>query len=1527
MEDLLIKAANLGVKFKLEGDELRVTAPRGALTPELQQNIRQYKQELLELLRNREKPAEELPQLKDSSANDPDRWSPFPLSDLQHAYWVGRDSSMLMGSIATHLYVELDCRQLDLARLNQALCKMIDRHEMLRAVISRDGMQRILAEVPPYQIAISDQTNSTPADAEAAVQATRQELSHQVLAADQWPLFDIRATRLSAEQSRLHVSLDLLILDAWSIFLFFSEWHKFYEDACYAPAPLKLSFRDYALAEQQWKTSASYINSYAYWMRRVDDLPAAPELPLRPQLDIKAKPQFSRREARIPKALWQQLKNRARERGITPSSLLLAAYSEVLARWSHTPHFSVNVTIANRMSMHPDVNQLIGDFTTPMLQEIDRRDAKLSFAEFAAQLQRQFAQDMQHLQVSGVIVLREWAKRKGVSAQAAMPVVFSSGLIWSGDQEPGDLEQFGKKVSSVSQTSQVWLDHHVMELQGDLSFVWDAVDAMFEPGVLDAMFYAYCQLVRSLAEDTLAWDNRDPVALPAKMLEQRIADHCTQSAWQARHLHAGFVKQALQTPQATAIICASEQISYQGLLDRATAIADLLLDRGITPAEPVAIVMHKGWEQVAAALGILIAGAAYMPIDASLPPKRQEDLLAIAGVKVLLTQPQSLNPLVDISRYYTIQVNSELDAPFGPRHQASLQAPLNQLAYIIFTSGTTGVPKGVMISHSAAMNTIEHVNHLLDINANDKVLAVSSLSFDLSVYDIFALLDAGGTLVIPDANKGQDAAHWLQLIQTHNVTLWNSAPQLMGMLMDTVAGEMQLPLRAVLMSGDFIAMDLPARIAQVSESARVIALGGATEASIWSNYFAIKNVEPHWKSIPYGKALPNQTMQVFDRAFRPCPDFAKGKIYIGGEGLAMAYWQDPEKTSARFVTHPVSGERLYDTGDLGYYLADGNIVILGRDDAQVKVRGHRVELGEIEAAIREYDAVKQAIVIATAPEIGQRQLVAYLEAERDKSLEIDRLKDYIAQRLPDYMVPRYMMILPRLPVTANGKLDHRALPEPAEIIAAQSNERVLPRNPLEQTLVDVWSQMITGVELGVTDNFFELGGDSVMATSLVRELNERLPGFNLEMHELFENLTIEALAQLYEMRGNLAAASSSSSLTDDALMLADMHNIGEKFSHLTKNIPAANEQAAIFLTGATGWIGSHLLRELLEQTEKEIVCLVRANSLSHAQARIEAALEMAGASLEQAQKSRIKLLCGDLTLPKLGLSEQDWQQLSSATGQIYHLAADVNLVTDYASHRSTNLLPLVAIAQLATSHQVKQVCMLTPMTSCRRQKGAEVIFHHTETRCEDPQGLLTGYAQSKWAAEQCLFKLGELGVPVKIYRNSHALPNSKTGRAKAKDTYGGVLKIAYATDVIPDWDLSSIQGLPVDLLVSFMVKTSDTDHSHPGPIHLENPTPTSVPGFIEITSNSKGKVSLSNWQQQAQVAAARLPAEDALVIQLLFANRAAGAAIHHMFARHPVDIGYLQRAMGAEQLQQLTPASYWQRVVSDWSFTPAGAQQ
>ena len=415
------------------------------------------------------------------------------------------------------------------------------------------------------------------------------------------------------------------------------------------------------------------------------------------------------------------------------------------------------------------------------------------------------------------------------------------------------------------------------------------------------------------------------------------------------------------------------------------------------PNELVAVVMEKGWEQVVATLAILQAGAAYLPISAELPGERIEQLLEDAAVKVVLTQswvggqvhwPADLIRLAVDSLELAGELAAEASSPL-----VTATSPAD-LAYVIYTSGSTGRPKGVMIEHQAALNTICDLNERFGLGPTDRVFALSSLSFDLSVYDLFGTLAAGATIVLPEAQSRLDAGAWLEQLAAAQVTVWNSVPALMQMLVDYVdygpagpaagsgAGP-QLGLRVVLLSGDWIPLGLPAQVKELAPGAQVVSLGGATEAAIWSILYEIGEVAADWSSIPYGHALRNQRMYVLNERLEECPRQVVGQLYIAGAGLARGYWGDEEKTARSFLRHPVSGERLYRTGDLGRWLEDGEIEFLGREDQQVKVGGHRVELGEVEAALGQAAGVSAAVVLAVGERLAHKRLVAYLVPDQE----------------------------------------------------------------------------------------------------------------------------------------------------------------------------------------------------------------------------------------------------------------------------------------------------------------------------------------------------------------------------------------------------------------------------------------------------------------------------------------------------------------------------------------------------------------
>ncbi len=1031
---------------------------------------------------------------------DPDkRHEPFPLTDMQQAYWLGRRNDLALGSVGCYLYTEFDTSEVDLARAEAAWNQLVCRHDMLRVVIRPDGTQQILPEVPEYRF---ERLDLRGRDAEGELERVRRTLAQRVAEPGIWPLFDIRATLLD-DRVRLHIGFDLIALDAASIHALRREWARLYDDPSAALPPLELSFRDVVVEEVAHRETAAWRRSEQYWKERAPDLPGAPELPMIGDPMRPVNRQFRRRRVVVEPDQAAALRRQAQAQGLTMPALLAAAYADILAAWSRTSRFAITVTLFNRPDLHPDIGLVLGDFTSTILLEIDAHGGR--FEERAAALGHRLAADLEHAEFGGVRALREIARQRSGVAET-VPFVFTSTLGFRRGETAEDAasegagwDQLGNTVFSVSSTPQVLIDHQISEEDGRLFCNWDAAEGMFPAGMLDDMVAAHRRLLAALAQED-GWSRPVSAALPPLSRAWFVPVAADDM------LHAGFERQARETPRRPALIAPDIELDYETLDTAAAELAGRLLSRlGTNPRDRlVAIGFAKGWRQIVAVLAVLKAGAAYLPIEPHLPAARRR-------------------LLIERSRAILLDDAAEVDAALA-RARTSRVAPLlpaigdpARLAYVIYTSGSTGEPKGVMIEHRAALATIGEVNRRWRVGAEDRVLGLSSLSFDLSVYDMFGPLSAGGALVLPPADAERDPSQWAELLLRHQITVWNSVPALMAM-----QAEYGLPvghrLRLVLLSGDWVPVELVSGLRRQLPEATLVALGGATEAAIWSNAHEIEALDLAWPSIPYGTPLAGHMLHIVSARGEPCPDWVVGEIEISGQGLARGYLNDPAQTAERFPTDPATGERRYRTGDLGRFRpyatasagAPTPIEFLGREDLQVKIRGYRIELGEVEAALLSHPAVAEAVAVAPRSADGrQRTLHAFVvrHGAATGGDIAEALAAHLRERLPPYMVPASISLIDRVPLSANGKVDRAALAATVRPVASgpAASDR------LEEEVAAAVAGLMQLDHIDPHRSLFEIGATSLTLVATQRLLSDRF-GRTVPLQRIFEHPTAAGLA-------------------------------------------------------------------------------------------------------------------------------------------------------------------------------------------------------------------------------------------------------------------------------------------------------------------------------------------------------------------------------------------------------------------------------
>lgn len=552
-------------------------------------------------------------------------------------------------------------------------------------------------------------------------------------------------------------------------------------------------------------------------------------------------------------------------------------------------------------------------------------------------------------------------------------------------------------------------------------------------------------------------------------------------------LHGGFYENALKYPERIALIYENEKVSYKMLRLYALRAANYMWQRGVRKNDRVVVILPRGIGQVAALLGILAIGAAYVPIAIKQPSARREKII------------ENVKPA------FVLQDETFLEeTPWS----GCIENNPKDTAYIIYTSGSSGEPKGVEMSHAAATNTIEEILRIWNIGVEDSVLSISAFDFDLSVFDIFGLLAAGGTVILINEDDFRDPEVWEKLIKIYGITIWNSAPALLDMFLIMRKNNHFDKLRLALVSGDWVPLYLPEKWYKVTSiNSQFVALGGATEGGIWSNYYCVSKIDKSWNSIPYGQALPKQKYRIMDENFVDCGVNIPGELQIGGGSLAKGYINDEELTMKKFITD-VKGERWYRTGDRGMRWADGTIEFLGRMDTQVKIRGHRIELGEIESVLKSFLGIKEAVVVAQGDKY-HKELVAFYLGEYIAENEIE---GYLKLHLPEYSIPNSIIRLENFPLNANGKVDRKSLAEYKKIDSVE----IIPDKALNIVLT-IWEELLGNKVIDLDENLFKMGADSLLAARFVGAMNTRC-GIEVHMKEVFMNPSINTLTKLVDTR-------------------------------------------------------------------------------------------------------------------------------------------------------------------------------------------------------------------------------------------------------------------------------------------------------------------------------------------------------------------------------------------------------------------------
>ena len=1315
--------------------------------------IRQHRADVLAFLERAGRTALRAPSLMRTSDG-----RPAPLSFAQEQLWLLEQ--VRPGGTAYNIPLAVRLHGvLNLAALCRSLQTIVARHESLRTRFEWLNGVPVQVVDPPgsFRVAVTDLCGLTPRDRlEKAGQLQRMEALWRFDLA-RGPLIRACLLRLESQRHVLLVTLHHIVADGWSIGVLTREFSELYRAHSRGEQPslpgLPVQYADYALWQRQWLQGAELERHLAYWREQLKSIPDVLQLPTDRPRPLFLSYEGATLPISIDESVHLRLQQLCRQEGVTVYIVLLATFKLLLSRYSGQDDIVVGSPIAGRA--HPATELLIGFFVNILVMRTGLSE-RWTVRELLQNVRQVALDAYAHQDLPFEKLVSELHIERAASWRPICQV-----MLVMQNAPDADFKLDGCQLQSLANeqaTAKFDLTLNFNETRAGLCGQLEYSTQLFDRWRMQRLLQHFGCLLEQIVAAPDRQLQRLTLTGAVELDQLRHWNETGTDYPRCRPVYRRIEEQAVRTPDALAVMFEQQHLSYARLEARANQLSRYLRALGVLEEDRVGICVARGLDMMVAVLGVMKAGAAYVPLDPDYPPESLGHMLQDAGARVLLVQRRLRNRVPACAALLV-----ELDAGWGEiaRYEDTSLPPCRRdeadshLAYVIYTSGSTGRPKGVMVEHGGLSNYLEFSRRHYATAGGFGAAVISSFAFDATITGLYTPLLCGQTVVLVGQGREMEGLRELlrALIPFTFIKISPAFLQLLGEQLSATGDVCRVS--AFVVGGEALSRATVELWRSYGPRVRLINEYGPTETVVGCTYHELDRRDGPQVPVPIGRPIANARIYILDSCGHPVPVGAVGEIHVGGGGVARGYLNQAAATARQFQPDPYDSEgkaRLYRTGDLGRFRADGIIEYLGRSDQQIKLRGYRIEPGEIEALLMSHPRVAQALVVSRGETPLDRRLVVYLTCAGDVVPDAWELYTWLRKSLPPYMIPTAFVTLESLPRTINGKLDRQGLPAPPAS-ALLTRQYEAPAKGLETTLAGIWQEALQVERVGRNDNFFELGGHSLLALNAQSRINSTL-GCQLLATDVYQFPTVGQLA------GRIRAGVASTEfvrLSTEVVLDDELH----------PRRPAARPGVAgngTLLTGSTGFVGRFLLAHLLQNTDVTVYCPVRAATREQAFFRVRSTLSAWDLWREEFG-ARIVAMPGDLRQPRLGLGSSMYEAVCRDVGIVYHSACSVNFLETYSMARPANVDGSRELLKLAATGAAKVINYISSLGvfSTLGIHGERLVDETTSTQHEmHPDS--NGYEATKWVAEHLFLKAREHGIPCNIFRLGLVWADTRQGR-------------------------------------------------------------------------------------------------------------------------------------------------------------------